>query len=48
MKIREALTHLSENKLEQMNQSLREAILQKAAAALQEKKTEVAAKLFDK
>ncbi len=48
MKIRQALINLSENKLEEMNKNIREAIIQKAAEALQEKKIEVATKLFVK
>jgi hypothetical protein len=39
---------LTENKLEEMNKNIREALLQKAAEALQEKKIEVAKKFFQR
>jgi len=47
MKIRQSLIHLSENKLEDMNKSLREALAQKAAESLEEMKLEIAKKFFN-
>lgn len=48
MKIRQALISLSENKLEDMNKNIREALVQKAAEALQEKKIDIANKYFQR
>jgi hypothetical protein len=46
MSIRQALISLSENKLEEMNKNLREALTKKAAEKLEEKKVEMARKYF--
>ena len=47
MKIRQALIKLSENKLEEMSNNLRQALTQKAAETLEEKKMEMANKFFN-
>lgn len=47
MKIRQALIKLSENKLEEMSNNLRQALTQKAAETLEEKKAEMANKFFN-
>jgi Fe-S cluster biosynthesis and repair protein YggX len=47
MKIRQALINLSENKLEEMNKNLRQALTQKAAEMLEEKKMEMANMFFN-
>ena len=47
MKIRQALISLSENKLEEMNKNLRQALTQKAAEMLEEKKMKMANKFFN-
>lgn len=48
MKVRQALVNLSENKLEDMNKNIKEALIQKAAEMLEEKKIEAASKFFIK
>lgn len=46
MSIRKALINLSENKLEEMNKNIREALAKKAAEKLEEKKLDIANKYF--